>query len=236
MDDALGNTGRARRIEDVERVIEREWLEERAVAGRCGHEFVPADDIADRGDSSAAEVRNEDRPLHRRQRTHDLGDPSRAVMVFPGVRVGVGRDENLWLDLAESIENALRAEVRRTGRPHGAHRRRSERRDDRFGQVRDISRNPVARPDALAAKRRRKCGDCAVELGAGHRADRPIFSLEDDGDAVASVRQQVVGEVQRGIWEERRAGHPIQIGDNTRSHRAAHAGEVPHQPPEIFWP
>ena len=155
-------------------------------------------------------------------------------MTLPAIRVAVGGDEYLRLDLAEAIEDARHPEVRRTGRPHRADRGRSKRRDDRFRQVRQIPGDAISGLYAFPAQPSRERGDGPVQLGVGQGSQRPVLFLEDQGRRRTAVRQQVLGEVQRGIREEHRARHAVQVLDDARAHRPAHPAEFPHQPPEIL--
>src|SRR5262249_21142561 len=113
MEDALGNAGRARRIEDVERLVERERRIVRPRTTVRAQEGVPL---------PAAD----DRALDRRQLRENLPDLRPLVERLSGVRVRVGRDEDARLDLAEPIQYALHAEIGRARRPRCADRRRAE--------------------------------------------------------------------------------------------------------------
>ena len=83
-----------------------------------------------------------------RQPADHLDELRPAVERLPAVVVPVHRNQNGGFDLAESIDDAIGAEIRRTGRPHRANRGTGQRRDDRFGHVGHDARHAVARPDA----------------------------------------------------------------------------------------
>ena len=119
-------------IQDVERMIEREALE-RERSCRSGPRNSSHDD--------ARSTRRDRRMCRRAARRPSLdgraaaraisATRAQAVVRLAGVDVAVGGDEHPRLDLAEPIEHALDAEVRRARRPDGADGRRAERRDDR---------------------------------------------------------------------------------------------------------
>ena len=132
MDDALGDAGRARRVEDVERMVERQRLETRLAAAAAREARSTARRRAGRP-GTATLRRTGPRPSSRRSgsRVEDLPDSRQRVVRLSAVEIAVGRDEHSGLDLPEAIDHALHAEVGRAGRPDRANRRGAERRDDR---------------------------------------------------------------------------------------------------------
>ena len=98
------------------------------------------------------EVGEDDRRRQARQRGADgghlIGPVDRAV----AVPVAVDREQHLRLDLAEPVDHAAGAELRRAARPDRAERRGRQERDHRLRHVREVGGHPVA-----AARRRGRC-------------------------------------------------------------------------------
>src|SRR5690606_3343761 len=80
---------------------------------------------------------------------------------------------------------------------------------------------------------RRDFGDLGIEIGGTERAGVAILTPEDDRVLAAAPPQQILREVEAGIWKVPRAGHRIVHQRTVRSARVAdHAAEVPHRAPE----
>ena len=184
-----------------------------------------------RGSRRSAGCRDtERRPSARPSAALGTISASRAEQVVPlaAVEVAVGGDQHARLDLAEAIEHALHAEVRRARRPDRADRRRAERRDDRLGHVRQVPGDAIAGLDARAPQRRReprRPRRTAPRSVSVRR--RPPSPLKMIAGAVVAPAQQVLGEVQRGVGKEARAGHAVEVVDDARARVAADAAEVP---------
>src|SRR5207237_9202204 len=102
----------------------------------------------------------------------------------PAVKVAVSGDEHARLDLAESIEHPLHAEVRRTRGPDGADRRGAERRNDGFRHIRYKSRDTIAGTNAHRAERSGEAGHLRAHRVPCRRAARACFRI------VTSLRRQ----------------------------------------------
>ena len=74
-----------------------------------------------------------------------LGPP---VEALAAVGVAVHRDQHLRGGLGEPVDHAVRAEVRRAGRPDGAQARAGQQADEGLRGVRQVARDAVAAADA----------------------------------------------------------------------------------------
>jgi hypothetical protein len=113
VDDRLGLAGRAGGVKDVERVRERELREgERRRVGLfvvgVWHRIADGTDVR-----LGLDERHHDGAAQPGQGTRDLRNLIADVDPFAGVAVAVDGDEDLGLDLAEPVEHAVDAEIRR---------------------------------------------------------------------------------------------------------------------------
>ena len=156
VDDAFRLPRRARRIEDEERAVEgaaapgdragREAARERLQRHRLRyggnvrlvHQVGDDDDLFDRGQAGG-----------------DLGELRADVVVAAGIFVAVHGEQDARLDLAEAVEHAGRAEIRRAGGEDRAERRRRRHDGHRFRHVRQQGRHPVALADSRSRQRLR---------------------------------------------------------------------------------
>ena len=210
-------------------MIERQRLELEDRAGAPATESRPRSrDRESLAVSPLSEVGNEHRPPHRRQRANDFGDTRRAVMPLAAVGVAVGGDEYLRLDLSESVDDALHAKVRRARRPDRADRRRAERGDDRFGQIRKIAGDAIAGPTPSRRSAGRKRTNRAMELAARHRTSGPIFALEDRAPA-SSPRRAAGSSAKLSVASGKNVAPGIRSRslDDALAHRAAHVRRTP---------
>ena len=180
----------------------------------------------------------DDHPLDARQPGGDLPRPCRrTAMRLAVVPVPVDGEEHARLDLAEAIEHALHAEIRRARRPHRAQARRAEHRDDRLGHVRRRTPRPGRLPPhpALSARPRPatppppapRARHAALALSSPRKTSAsPLSSL-------APPREQILGEV------EARVGKPASRRASASGRRACaaprsadDAREIPERAPE----
>ena len=212
MHDALGDAGRARRKHDVERMVEREPLV--AASGVCG---AGARNSSHRTACGIARAPDEPRREERRPRA-DAGSAraisairGQAIVRLAGICVTVRGDQHARRDLAEAVEHALHTEIRRARRPHGADCGCAERRDDGLGDVRKVAGDPVARRRRRRAAARRESPHRRPSSAAVSARWRPASSWKTMAGVVVAAAQQVLGEVQRRVGKEARAGHAIEI-------------------------
>ena len=241
MDDALRRTGGSRRIQDVQRMRERQ----RNVVDRSGQERrqpdVPRDSVAHTcqvvgGSRRLLQVRDHDHLLDRRQTRGDgchlVEDRDHLAVVV----VAVDGDQDLGRDLAEAVQHALDAELRRTRRPRRAPRYGAEHRDDRFGQIRHVCRHAIARRDSRGRERCRDARRERMQLKVGNPALDHLLAPEDEGIGRivgAPAFEQVLRKIETRIGEPRGARHPLFAGDRDIALRADDAGIVPDLAPEV---
>ena len=177
-------------------------------AALCSHSFQP---IARAG--RAAVLNSSPGPSTSTTRRR-VGSRSATAVTFsrqsnhlPPYLVAGRRDEHLRLDLAEAIEHALRAEVRRTRRPDGPNGRRREGRNHGLRDIRHVAAHPVARPDAFGTKR---AAGAAHGVGQGPPAQRALGAAFIDGDDCRRLvvsSKEVLREVEPRVRKEARARH-----------------------------
>ena len=168
--DRLGQTGRARRVQHPERVLERQLRELQLATGP--EQLLPV--------SLVAEVREHECPLERRQLPPQLGDRLAAVVVLAAVAVAVDREQHLRLDLREPVDDGASAEVGRAGRPDRPDRGAREKRRGRLRDVRHVGGHAIA---SLDTERPQPRGDgCGLlpELTPRQRLQRPQLRRVDD--------------------------------------------------------
>ena len=149
--------------------------------------------------------------LHGRQRGGDRGGLLQAIEALAAVGVAVDRQQEPRADLTEPIEDALHAEVRRTGGPDGADGRSAERRDDGFRSIRGNGGDAIAGDDARGAKRVCRAAHGVAQFIMRQRDVAARFRAADNRGAVAPAPQQVLREVERGVREEPAARHAIEV-------------------------
>ena len=159
------------------------------------------------------------------------------VVTFAAVEIAVGGNQDAWLDLTEPIEHALHAEVRRARRPDRADRGRAERRDDRLGQVRHVSGDPVARADSASGGAPSQIARPAAYSSCVAQLSPAAFAVEDDRRPTVAPAQQVLGEVEASRLERiarrascrgrRRRASPIspRIPQNVQTSRQKSSGD-----------
>ena len=102
----------------------------------CGNRFGPAD------------IGDDDHRPGCRQAGDDLGELCGNVDILAGIVVAVAGDEDLRLDLSETIESATRPEIGRGRRPDRADRSRREHGGNGLGEVRHQGGDTIAGDDA----------------------------------------------------------------------------------------
>ena len=235
MHDALGHAGRAGRIEDVKRVIERQLLEgevlrlielqkffQRDRARYCGGDFV-----------RLAEIRNDDDRFRRRQLPGDghasRGAKSIRLTVLP---ITVDGDEKLGLDLAEAVE-ACRARRNRASRTTRWRRPRPRPASARWSPA-----DSDHRRDAVAPCR------CRRLLAPAAAGTRVLSAPRSSGGRAPCPRRErrarhcrrrapaILGEIEARIRKEPRAGHLVAVDEAALALLANHIAEIPDQVPK----
>ena len=149
--DALGHPGGARRIKDVERMIERcrdaaerhVSCAERLPARRPGSGRAQPFELR-----LAARVGDDDDPLDTRKLRQHLRHRRERVECLTRVEVAVSGEQHPRCDLTEPVEHPVHAEVRRARGPGCPQARRCEHGDGGLGKIGQEAGNPVAGNDA----------------------------------------------------------------------------------------
>ena len=128
------------------------------------------EELIDRSDSlreGLAGLRDTDDRLERWEGRPDGGELLEAREPPASVQVTIRHQQNLGLDLAESVDDPAHAEIGGGGGEDGPDRRRGKKRDDGFGDVRHPGGNPVSRPDAGGAQPGREGSHLLPQFGPG---------------------------------------------------------------------
>jgi hypothetical protein len=203
--DALGLAGRARRVEDEERILGAHRLA-RAMVGHCGAERVVPMVAALAHPDLVAEMADDDH----------AGD--RAALVQSGVDIGLQRDQFAAAPAAvggdhEAARAILDAAVQRLGREaaeddavDGADPRAGEHRHRRLRDHRHVDGDAVALAGAERLQAVRHPHHLGMQRAIGDGAGDPgLVALEEDGD-VGRARFEmavdaIVTEVQNAVLE-----------------------------------
>ena len=234
--DAFRHAGGAAGKHDVERRVEIVAVEV-DIAGRERRDVVAQHHaVAHPADRRPfADIGYKDGAPDGRQGGLDLRQLIQPVQGLAVVEIAVGREQHLGLDLSETVEHPLHAEIRRGRGPHRSQRRGGQHGDDRFRHVRHIAGDPVARPHPLGLQGLRQPADGVVELGMAQPPAYLVLAPEHDGVAVVAAAQQVLGVVQPGIGKEAGAGHLAAIGEHpVAAGLRDHAALVPDGGPEFL--
>ena len=235
--DALRHAGGAGGVHDVERMVERQPLEADILrAGVRREELRQRHAVLHRGEvAAAAGIRHDDDALERRHFGGDLGYLAEAVDRLAVVPVAVTGEQHFRPDLAETVEHALHAEVRRGRGKDGAYRGGGQHRHHGGGQVGQVGGDAVALVHAHRAQGGGRLRHGAVQLGMAGAALDLVLAPEDQGVTRVVAAQQVLGEVQARVGEPLRPRHPVGIDERTRPALIGnHPGEVPQRGPELF--
>ena len=175
------------------------------------------------------QVGNDDRLQQRRHLRHYLGVLRQAVDRLAVVPVAIDADQHLGLDLAEAVEHALDAEIRRGRRPDGAERGGRQHGDQRFRQVGQVAGDAVALADPGGDQELLEAGDLGVEFDARHPPPDPVLTPKHQGVAVIAPLQQVFGVVQPGFRKPAGAGHFVAVDEDFRAFFTDGAAKIPQR-------
>ena len=157
------------------------------------------------------------------------------VDLLPLVKIAVGDDEQARLDLAETIQHALRAEIRRGGRPDRADAGGRQHTDRRFRPVMDIGGDAVAGLDAFGTEKGGEARHALFQFAEGDVLPDAFLAPKNNRKiAVRPVAQQIFGEIQPGIRKPFRPGHLVAVDQNPRAFIADDLGKIPYKRPELF--
>ena len=233
--DAFRRAGRAGGVEDIERIVESDAGELDLARFVRRHVFVEQHGARDGGNvRRRLDIGHDQHPLQRRHAGDDAGQLVEAGLDLAVVMVGVGGDQDPGRNLAEPVEHALHAEIRRSRGEDAADAGRRQHGDHRFRHVRHVGRDPVARSQALGAERPGEARNRVVEFAPAHLPAHLVFAAEHDGGRVVAAAQQVLGEIGAAVREEAGAGHLLAVDDDPAAGFADHVAEVPDRRPEFL--
>ncbi len=233
VDDRLRQARRAGGEQHAERMVERERVElERP---RLGHELVPLARVGQLVVRPADE-RDMDDGLDRRQLLADLGDLVAPVDEPVAVPVAGRREQHLRLELAEPVDDAAHAELRRRRRPDRAEARGREERDERLRNVREVADDAVAGADAEPLQSGAGARDLVAQLAVGELDRIARLRMRDDRDLVQVLvaADHVLRVVQRRAGEPHRSGHRVVAQHAFVRRVRADLEEVPERAPEAL--
>ena len=192
MHDGFGQTSGAARINDPQRVVERQpqrlkGLHLGIVAGGDGRQ-LHAGTYGAMGQVECAQVVVHDDVLHAGQRVAQLLHHTHAVKVSPAIAHTVHCDQHLGLDLFEAVEHGVGAHVGRANAPHTAHAGGGQKRHHGFGNIGQIRRDPVARLHTLGLQVQRQSSHLAAQLRPAHLAAQALFVVADDRQKASFMR------------------------------------------------
>ena len=227
--DRLRLAGGARREQHVPRVVVREQLE---LGVRCRSTDPPVPcgphTSGRRRVGADHHTAPDTEPVGQRR---GLGD---GVVLLARVRVLTGRDEYGGIELAETVDQRVLAEVRRGARERGADRRRGETDDDGLDGVRHDRHDPIARTHPISQQRAGRGPHRIGQPAARQRAARAVLPDGDERLALTRFPEQHAGDVQAPVREERRRrGHAgAEVAEE--HHGAARDHPDPRSPPRTL--
>ena len=236
MDDALGHAGGAGGIHDEERMIERQPDKCDLPRGAMRTEkILEQHGLGGLGKIGCRrQVRNDDNAHQAADSRRHRGYLLQAVDALAVVVVAVGGDEQLRLDLTETIEHALHAEVRRSRGEDRTDAGGGQHRHYGLGQIGQVGGDPVATLDAEIFQRRSELRHLAVQVVVGEPPCDLVLAAKDDGVRGAAVPQEILGIVETRLRKPAGARHPVAIFDHRGAAFADHPGVVPERAPELL--
>lgn len=239
MDDALGDSGGARRIEDVQRLLEGHRGEDRLALGLV--EPVPQRDLRLAAVVLRLRLRtvvgHHQQLLQAGQAGEHLVELGGQVQRLAGVAVAGAGDQHARFDLAEAVDHTLGTEVRRAARPGRAEAGGGEHADHGLPGVRHQRGDPVAGAYAQGGEALLQARHVTGQFGVAEHLAATVFAHRDQRRGIIAAAQQVFGEIQRGAGEPARRGHlRAFLEDRTRRLLEAHLEEVDDGLPERLAP
>ncbi len=166
-------------------------------------------------------------------------------MPAAGIGDGIAGDQHLRLDLLEAVDHGGRSHVGRADAPDRADAGARQKRDDGFGDVGQVGRDPVAGLDALLLQMQRERRRLAPQLRPARFVELAVLAATDDRGQAGGVGGLDMPEHLPRIVDLR-AGKPhrarhLALGDHGRKRRrrlqivivpdaAPEAVEIAHRP------
>ena len=182
LDDRLRGPGGARRVQDPQRVVEREG--DRVELGRLGRELVPPERTREAWSFPW------DRDHRAQPAPQRVGERARLVgeaEVLPAIAVAVGDDEDRRVDLPEPVDHAGDPELRGAGGPHRADAGGTEKGRNCDRAIGEHRRHPVAGTDAEASEAGRDRAGGRPQLAVGQLARPSALVLGQHREVTARM-------------------------------------------------
>ena len=157
--DRLGHAGRAGGVQHVQRMVGGDLLE--LDGPGCASEVAPGDRA---GHRLVAEVLQRHRRLQAGEAVADRLHLGAAVDVAAAVSIAIDDEQHLRIDLAETVEHRLHAELGRAACPHRAEARGGQEGNDRLGDVRQVGGDAIAGADTEALQSCPRPADLVSQL------------------------------------------------------------------------
>ena len=184
------------------------------------------------------EIRQPHDVLQRRQVVGDAADFGVAGKVLAAEAVAVSREQELRLDLRETLDHRLDPEFRRGRRPYRTDGDGRDHGDGRLGQVRHIGDNAVAGLEAELSQLRGENPHLAGKLNPAHRLQRPrlgqMVKRHIRCAGLRFVAQKMLGIIDVRALEPPRARHDAAIQHLLVRRRRLHLEIIPDRCPERF--
>ncbi len=226
--DRLGETGRARGVQDVQRVVERHLLELEGTALR--------DQLGPRRRALDRRVRVEVREQHGRgqpgQRRADLAHLGPAVDGLGAVPVALDGEQDLRVDLLEASHDAGRPELGGARRPHRAEAGGGQEGHEGLVDVGEVGDHTVPPTHAEALQSRPHARHLVAQIPEGQRARRPRLRDRLHRQPVGIAPQRPLRVAQRHVREPACARHRPLGEDPVGRDRRAQLAVVPDGRPE----
>ena len=208
VDDTLGHAGGAAGVENAQRVVKRQRGETRLATGLV--DVIPQAHpgrVELVGASAATGMRYYDQLLQAWQLLAHMVDLGHLIDVFSSVLIAGTDDQQFGRNLAETVDDAIHAELGRRGRPDRAEAGAGKHGHQCLPGIGHHGSHTVACDDACGLERRLQPRYMGGQLGVGERLAVAILAYGNNGRAVVATAQQVFGEVQGGVGEPLRFGH-----------------------------
>jgi len=233
---ALGRSGGAGGIHDVERMIWRKLGEVEAcrmVVSAC--EIIVEHSLGNRCDGGLwIEIRDHHQAADGRNRRRYGLDPLQGVKTVTVVVIAVGAKKHLRLYLAKAFQHSPDAEIGRTGGPDCAQAGAGQHGHHGFGHIGHEARHAITGNDSGFCQGLGKPGYPFIQFSEADPLGITVFTPEDDRCSLVAITEQVFCKVEPAAAKPTCAGHFRRIIHHlTIPGGGDHAAELPHGFPEV---
>ncbi len=179
-----------------------------------------------------AQIGDDDGPLQPRQFCRHFGNLAGHVNPLAVIPVAVASEEKLRLDLAKTVEHALHAKIRRTGRPDGADGRSGQHEGNRLRHVGHHARDTVAGLNTLRQHELLQSRHQRMEIVPAQAPFDLVLTAKDDGFSFALMAQQVFREIEPRLRKEPCLPHMALVDKGCIAALADDLAKIPHKLPE----